>query len=231
MKMENQDKKQKQVKIILEILADHANVRGIKGLARFLGCPPTRLYGWIRNGRIYDAGIILTKFPHVNIDWLMTGKGQMATIKNDMYPFGFPENKNQQGNVRFSVSNRNGNEKVVATIQPGKTETDQGKNQQPSSEDQETIDEEAMVEQTRHILRSETVYRGALVSNIRAFYQGVKREEEMAGLETRITQMQIAQEERDIETHNKIDALTKMLIDAGILPKSKKRETSGGNGA
>jgi transcriptional regulator with XRE-family HTH domain len=78
-------------------------------------------------------------------------------------------------------------------IWPSLAEQDAGYNVQPSREDQdrkESINEEEAVEQTLYVLRSNTVYRGALLSNIRAFFRGVKKEEEMEGIGELLLKMQ-----------------------------------------
>jgi hypothetical protein len=47
-----------------------------------------------------------------------------------------------------------------------------------------------MLIMTSKVLESQTVYRSALASNIRAFYQAVKNEEEMGKLSDQMTQLQ-----------------------------------------
>lgn len=62
--------------------------------------------------------------------------------------------------------------------------------EQDSQDDLFPFSEEEALEQTRYVIRSKTVYRSALLSNIRAFYQGVRREEEMEGMEKRMARME-----------------------------------------
>jgi len=77
-----QEKNNQKVKNILLTLAAHLKVKGIQGLAEFLGVPAKKLYAWIRNGNIVDTGLILTKCPNVSRDWLKTGEGDMFTFKS-----------------------------------------------------------------------------------------------------------------------------------------------------
>ena len=79
------------VKKILLDLAVFAKVKGIKGLADYIGEKPTRVYGWIRNGTIADTGKILTKFPKIDYNWLKTGTGEMFAHKNDRMETSEPE--------------------------------------------------------------------------------------------------------------------------------------------
>ena len=72
-----QDKTPPDVKKILNDLAAHLKVKGIRGLAAELGETESRLYAWIRNRNIAETGAILAKCPNVNRDWLKTGEGEM----------------------------------------------------------------------------------------------------------------------------------------------------------
>ena len=195
-----QEKNPELVKNILNQIVKHANVKGYSELAQVLGESTGRIYGWIRNGRISDTGSILTKFPEISRDWIRSGDGPMLSIGNDRKKL----NKEQ---------------KIVMTIEPGparkkgsiKTE------EQQARQETEAIDEDEAIEQTRYVLRSDTVYRGALVSNIRAFYQGVRREEEMAGVD-----------EQMIEMQNKMDMMMQMLESLGAHLPGKKRDAQEG---
>ena len=69
------------IKKILLALADHLNVKGIRGLANALGVKESLLYSWIRNGNIVDTGLILSKCPTINREWLKTGEGEMLQNK------------------------------------------------------------------------------------------------------------------------------------------------------
>lgn len=81
-----QTKKTGLVKNILLNLSDYLDVKGIQGVADFLEVRPTKLYGWIRNGKIADPWLILTKLPDINPQWLESGDGPMiiehSTTKN-----------------------------------------------------------------------------------------------------------------------------------------------------
>lgn len=67
----------------------------------------------------------------------------------------------------------------------------QGTEQKTNISETETdIPEQEIVDQTLYVIRSKTIYKSALLSNVRAFYQGVKREEEMQGVNEKLEQME-----------------------------------------
>ncbi|GEM_PF-1919538 len=84
------------------------------------------------------------------------------------------------------------------------------------------ISEEDAIEQTRYVIRSNTVYRSALLSNIRAFYQGVKREEEMLGVNERLEQME---SKHALEMSSMQEKLDRLLQAVGAAAP-EKREAS-----
>ncbi|MDD3814399.1 MAG: hypothetical protein PHZ02_07110 [Desulfocapsaceae bacterium] len=202
-----QVKKSQMVRKVLFDLATQANVKGIKGLAVFLNETEGRLYGWIRNGNIVDTGTILTKFPGVNIDWLKTGEGPMFTETQIVSP---------------STSHPTLNHKITARIEPGrKTYPQKGQDKENKKTDpQQGIDqvkedefsETDIVNQTLAVIRSKTIYKPALLSNVRAFYQGVRREEEMEGIDKKMNKME-----------NDMEEMKQMLLSLGAT--NKKRET------
>lgn len=53
-----------------------------------------------------------------------------------------------------------------------------------------SINESELIEQTKDVLRSNTVYRGALASNIKAFHKAVRGEKEMEDVISRMKMMQ-----------------------------------------
>lgn len=57
-------------------------------------------------------------------------------------------------------------------------------------EDDEEIPEEELISMTRNVLRSNTVYRSALASNIRAFNQAVEGEKEMDDMRKSMERME-----------------------------------------
>ena len=186
-------------KKILDELCRYLKLKNNKELAEYLGISPTRVYSWKKYGKITDVGLILVKNPELNPGWLYTGEGEML----------------ETGQKNNSIGKE---QKILATIEPGsarkkgvKAETQQAR------QETEAIDEDEAIEQTRYVLRSDTEYRGALVSNIRAFYQGVRREEEMAGVD-----------EQMIEMQNKMDMMMQMLESLGAHLPGKKRDAQEG---
>lgn len=62
-------------------LADRQGVRGIQGLAEFLGCDRSKLYAWIKRGSIGDKALIMGKCPNTRLEWLETGEGEIGEKK------------------------------------------------------------------------------------------------------------------------------------------------------
>lgn len=77
-----QDKNQADVKSMLNELAKHLNVKGVRGLAKELGEAEGKLYAWVKRGAIGDTGSILSKCPTVSKRWLETGEGDMIRKGN-----------------------------------------------------------------------------------------------------------------------------------------------------
>jgi hypothetical protein len=156
--MNSQLKNRKMVKNILTTLAGFYKTEGLKGLAGILGVPESRVYGWVRNGKIADTGVILAKTPDINVNWLKTGEGPML--------------KQEQQRSRLR--------KTHEIYVPGDAEEDE-RSEQPSSSD--------MLIMTAKVLESNTVYRSALASNIRAFFQAVQGEAEMSDMREKMDQL------------------------------------------
>lgn len=168
-----QVKNSQMVKNRLLELANYYKVKGLKGLAGYLGVPVTQIYGWVKNGNITDTGIFLAKCPGVNREWLKTGEGPMK-----------PEANNPQS-ITLDV--------------PGNGST--------AGEKLTAAEKTELLEMTSEVLESETVYRPALVSNIRAFHRGVKGEQQMEKLEKNIELMMEIMEEMRAENRAIADRL------------------------
>jgi len=76
-KLQEQKKTDTDAKRILSQLADYLNVRGIRGLANYLGESEDKLYAWTKRGNIADTGAILAKCPVINAAWLMGESDEM----------------------------------------------------------------------------------------------------------------------------------------------------------
>jgi len=72
-----QDKNRSSAKTRLLELASFSKVKGIRGLANYLGVPDSSLYSWISRDSIGDKSAILKKIPNVRIEWLESGEGEM----------------------------------------------------------------------------------------------------------------------------------------------------------
>ena len=80
-----QDKNTTDVRKILKAVADNLKVKGIRGLAAFLGLKENTIYAWIKRGKIGDTGVILDKCPNIRLGWLETGEGEMFENKFKQY--------------------------------------------------------------------------------------------------------------------------------------------------
>lgn len=69
------------MKKVLADLAKYLNVKGFRGIARYLEVPESRIYSWTKKGKIANTGLILAKNPEINGEWLRTGKGPMLAAK------------------------------------------------------------------------------------------------------------------------------------------------------
>ena len=69
------------MKKVLGDLAKYLKVKGLRGLAQYLGVPESRIYSWTKKGKITNTGLIVSKHPEINVEWLKTGKGPMLTEK------------------------------------------------------------------------------------------------------------------------------------------------------
>ncbi len=69
------------MKKVLADLAKYLNVKGFRGIARYLEVPESRIYSWTKKGKIANTGLILAKNPEINGEWLKTGKGPMLAAK------------------------------------------------------------------------------------------------------------------------------------------------------
>lgn len=232
-----QEKKSQMVKNILGAVIEHANVKGIRELANLIGETPSKLYGWIRNGRITDTGSLLTKFPYLSITWLKTGQGPMMIIDKDNINLR-PESQYQdktEGLVSPKIAARiePGNElqrqriakKKAANKAVGKTAAD---NTDFADDNQMSISD--MLWMTGKVLESKTVYRSALASNVRAFYQAVQKEDEMKSVLERLEAMQA--ENRELANQSRarderMERMEEMLLSLGAVVPQKREQGNG----
>jgi len=179
-------------KKILIALQDHLNVKSFKALASKLEISESLLYSWVRHNNIAGTGKILAKLPYINLAWLETGTGPMAIIDKDnihLIPSWEPPPELPQ-----SAPDRAA--KIPLRIEPGnpaiKEELIERRRkavEEKSSLVDEDLDLEEMKRMTGRVLESKTVYRSALASNVRAFYQAVQNEEEMQSTNDKLTAM------------------------------------------
>lgn len=115
-------------------------------------------------------------------DWILTGNGTMKVTTIDA---------EIQVNPQIEVSDI-----VIRKIDPARNKkADFGP--APSQDE-----EDELIDQTRYVVRSNTPYRGPLISNVRAFYYGAKREIEVEGLQEQMNRMEVKHDLalKDIQT-------------------------------
>jgi transcriptional regulator with XRE-family HTH domain len=86
-------------------------------------------------------------------------------------------------------------------VMPLKLEEECGEYRSGPNEDKGVLNENELIGQTKDVLRSNTVYRGALASNIKAFHKAVRGEKEMEDI---IIQMKMMKDQLD-RMEKKID--------------------------
>lgn len=111
-------------KKIIDGLCEYLKLSNYRELARYIGVKPTRVYSWVKYGKITDVGLILVKNPEINPGWLYTGEGDIAgeirSCTNDPYKPDIKDKKETRSDVKFSIAeNRSSRGKIVATIEPG----------------------------------------------------------------------------------------------------------------
>lgn len=152
------------------------------------------------NGEIVPGAKNLRKISDYfscDYNWLKTGEGVP-----------FPEKKYQ---MKSKVNLDPG--KITATISPGNKELYQelkktnSNNIKYKSEKEPSVED--MLHMTKIVLNSNTVYKSALASNVRAFYKAVLNEEEMNKMQKEISEIKEGQKR-----------LEEMLISLGAqVPK------------
>lgn len=177
---------------IIHALKDHLNIKSDKELAAFFEIDVKKIYSWKKNGNITNTLRIYDKLRYLNMDWLETGTGPMAIIDKDnihLIPSWEPPPE-----LPPPPPERAG--KIPLRIEPGnpaiKEELIERKRkavEEKSSPVDEDLDLEEMKRMTGRVLESKTVYRSALASNVRAFYQAVQNEEEMQSTNDKLTAM------------------------------------------
>lgn len=196
--------------VVLEIIDKQSNLKVPKKDGQTLMCPKCKEY-YSAAFNACDCGYVnknrKSSFQEISNIYMLSGDGS-RDIETDDYP----TDQNTQ--------------KVAATIEPGNPEKKKellsyrkryaAPAEQTITPGDESFDEDQAIEQTRYVLRSDTVYRSALVSNIRAFYQGVKREEEMQGVEHNMKEMK--------DQLNRLEKMIESL--GGLIPEKRASSDS-----
>lgn len=208
-----QDKNKANVSERIDAVAKILNAKDYRALAKLLNVSEAALYSWIKRGKIGNTGKILANVPTLSLDWLETGEGEMFKYTppsgdNISFNFGKPAELLQTPNTKAHVD---------LEVSAGTSNASQAADGALSSDtsDDEEIPIEDMVLMTREVLASRTVYRSALASNVRAFHQAVKKEEQMK------------------TTNEKLDAMTaemaemKAMLKELLNPGQKRDQKAG----
>ena len=217
-------------KKILTAIQEHLNLKNFKELAAYLGIETSLLYSWVRHDKIAGTGKILAKIRYLSHDWLETGKGPMMIIdKDNIDQFPLPTDTGKQPPDQPVVV-----PKIRAKIEPGNKKQRQRievlKNGSESRPQKESINPEKntdddnwsmsdMLSMAETVLESNTVYRSALASNVRAFYQAVKNEDEMNSISEQLKEMV----ERDRDMASRLDRMERMM-ELMVVGGGEKRE-------
>jgi len=212
---------------IVAALKNHLNIKTDKGLAEYFGLGKTMVYSWTKHGNVTNTGKILAKCPYLNIDWLETGEGPMMIID---------ENNIDKVTSTWQIDKPLQEEKphkVAATIKPGpdmerrrlgnRRKVEKDDTTKHADTDTDTLSVGDMMSMTAKVLESNTVYRSALASNVRAFYQAVVKENEMQSLSENIEEMRA--ENREMKEH--LAEMRDMLLSLGGQSAEKKRAQEG----
>jgi len=219
------------VKKILTALQGHLNKKNYQQLAEYLDIKTTTIYSWVKNDNIANTGKILAKCPYLSLNWLETGEGPMAIIDKsniDQLPSSWPDGlpPELQGYVKAKISARiePGNERQRQRIEGRKALSGKQEIQKETEKEGEqglwSMSE--MLVMTTAVLESNTVYRSALAANVRAFYQAVKREDEMRSISEKLEVM----EKNETEMAERMARMEAMLLSLGAAPQ--KREQNAG---
>ena len=72
------------MKKVLMDLSKYLGVKGLRGVAHYYGVPESRIYSWTKKGRIANPGLILSRNPELNQEWVATGKGPVLAADKAM---------------------------------------------------------------------------------------------------------------------------------------------------
>jgi len=151
-------------KLIIERMQVAAKVSSQAKLAGVLGIKPPSVSDAATKGQIPPR-------------WFNVFEEKFGVTKEELCET--PEERlirTYKGNLTKSVKSEWNNETLPASLNP------------PLEQDH-TVTASEMLIMTSVVLESNTVYRSALASNIRAFYQAVKGEQEMSDLRDEIKKM------------------------------------------
>ena len=219
----------KETGVILDVVGKYDKKKNNKKDEHALMCPECHSYysaafngcicGYINKERDSD-------YPEIEKIYLedggaiITDTGSIKTKQNKIIPSKIA--------AHIELGNKETlEEKLVRTYGKNSVIKSVGIAYQPETENPDgEVSEEEIVNQTLAVIRSKTIYKSALLSNVRAFYQGVKREEEMVGINERINQMQKAMDTDRQEMKIQNLRIEELLLSLGANAKKRDEQAN-----
>lgn len=140
-------------KKIIDDLLSYLNLKNYREFAGYLGISPTRVYSWLKYGKIADTGLVLVKNPEINPAWLYDHSGPMLL------------DSQQQADQSEA-------EAVAVEAAAERVEAGEGEHVELfSQEDQPPVSK--LLQMVAIVIEYDSVFRPALASNVVAFYMAI----------------------------------------------------------
>ncbi|KJR97186.1 MAG: hypothetical protein VR65_24870 [Desulfobulbaceae bacterium BRH_c16a] len=182
----------------LQIIIAQKNIKK-KDLAVLIGVDQRSLSRWRKSPPSVENMLKIAEATGCAYDWLSKGEGPM--FKYQPPPGG-----------QIILDQKSAKPKVT---------------EPPPSDQGEGWNMPEMVKMTMEILASDTVYRSALASNIRAFHQAVNMEKEMQSVNEKLAAMEKQMERQTDEMAGRMARLEEMLLSFGATLPEKREQGNG----
>lgn len=169
-----QSKNHSIAKFILDELCKRENLRTYGELAERLGVAPSTISTWIVRGKV-NADLIYRVLKGLRHTWLLTGEGPMQEMHH----------------VATGGAIATGTADIETHHVPPAHPSgpDPPPPHSPEEDDDKLPTAPQAIEMTREVLASRTIYRGALLQNIKAFHRAVQGEQEMSSMKEKMDEM------------------------------------------
>ena len=200
MAKKSKDKNVFMTKNIIDELLDYLNLKNYREFAEYLGIKATRVYSWVKYGKIADTGLVLVKNPEINPASLYDHSGPMLIDNQQQAAAPVEAVKPQAPRPEAEKPQEQQSEIKISSLVLMMVEVIETKTvyrpalisnikafHQAAIGGEENLDESdppirEMMEKTAAVLESPTIYRAALLSNILAFHRAVEGEIEMGAV-------------------------------------------------